>query len=268
VSSLAKKVGQLNQAGDMRRIFCAQAGLRLRYYLTRFLKHSPTRIRYRFTPLAACFFLATSNADAQSSAYFGRTNDPTPVDVSIQDKTEIVHFKIPKVFMTFSRNWDGGLQSGITLAISYPSMTALSAATNNTLRADVVVVSLESYSGTGVDYSMSQKTPYFIAKQWAFIGNVVDGNGRSYGYYVNKGDIGKINEKSDLLTEFFIPDNSSDTYFECFREPSNPFVGCGGFSTYGQTLTLHYQFRRTQFEKWPGIRDAVVKLLNGFRSPQ
>jgi hypothetical protein len=224
-------------------------------------------VRYRFALLAACFSVATSNVDAQSRAYFGRTTDPTPVDISIQDKAEIVHFTIPKVFLTFSKDWDGGLQSEITLEVLYPSMTALSATTSNIMGSDVVVVNLESYAHTGANYSMPQMIPFMKAKQWAFIKNIVDGNGRSYGYYVNKRDVERVDEKSGLLKEFFVSD-SGDTYFECFRELSNPFVGCSGFVSYGQTLTLRYQFKRTQFEKWSEIRDAVVRLLNGFRSPQ
>jgi hypothetical protein len=53
--------------------------------------------------LTVFLFSASSNAETQSHSYFGRTTNPTPIDVAIQDKNEIVHFMIPKVFMTFAK---------------------------------------------------------------------------------------------------------------------------------------------------------------------
>jgi hypothetical protein len=107
----------------------------------------------------ALLFFTSSNADAQSQPYFGRTTDPTLVDIAVQDKNEIVHFMIPKVFMTFSKNWNGGLQSGITLEVIYPSMAALSASRNSTKGPDVVIINLQSFAHTGADYSVVKLLP-------------------------------------------------------------------------------------------------------------
>src|ERR1700730_3255147 len=95
--------------------------------------------------LVVFLFFVSPNVDVFSRGYFGRTTDPTPVHISVQDKNEIVHFVIPKIFITFSENWDGGLQSGITLEIIYPSMAALSASRNSTKGPDVVIINLKSF---------------------------------------------------------------------------------------------------------------------------
>ncbi len=216
--------------------------------------------------LIAFSFSASSNAEAQSQSYFGRTTDPTPVDIAIQDKNEIVHFTIPKVFMTFSKNWDGGLQSWITLEVIYPSMDALSASRNSTKGPDIVIINLQSFVHTGADYSIPKMLPKKASDQWAFVENITDNAGRSYRVYVNKGDVEKRKDQTRLITEFLVPE-SNDTYFECIREISNPFVGCNATVNYGERLVLNFQFKRTQFERWPEIREAVFKLLNSFRQP-
>jgi len=216
--------------------------------------------------LVVFLFFVSPNVDVFSRGYFGRTTDPTPVHISVQDKNEIVHFVIPKVFITFSENWDGGLQSGITLEIIYPSMAALSASRNSTKGPDVVIINLQSFANTGADYSVAKLLPYKIATQWAFIESMKDSEGRSYRVFVNKGDVEKRKDKNQLVSEFLVPD-TNDIYFECLRDISNPFVGCNGTVNYGESLSLMFQFKRTHFERWPEIHEDVLKLLNSFRHP-
>jgi hypothetical protein len=220
--------------------------------------------------LTVFLFSASSNAETQSHSYFGRTTDPTPVDIAIQDKTEIVHFTIPKVFMTFAKNWDGGLQSGITLEVIFPSMAPVSATRNSSAGSDVVYVDLVSFAHMGGNYSIANTILLLMKTQWAFVENVKDGRGRAYRVYVNKEDVEKIKNGSSLIKEFLVPDDS-DVYFECLKEVSNPYVGCIGTTNYGETLSLRYIFRRSEFEKWPEIQRALVSLFNSFRrtsSPQ
>jgi hypothetical protein len=186
------------------------------------------------------------------------------VDVAIQDRNEVVQFRIPKVFMTFSRNWEGGLQSGITLEVVYPSMGALSAARNTTVGSDVVIINLQSFVHTGVDYNISNFLPMLMATQWAFVWNTTDGLGRPYRLYVNKADVEKKQDESRTIEEFFVPEKSG-TYLECLRQASNELAGCSGVVNYGQALSLRFQFKRSQFDRWPEIGKAVVVLLDSFR---
>jgi hypothetical protein len=214
--------------------------------------------------LLIVLFSASSDAKAQSQSYFGRTTDSTPVDIAIQDKNEIVHFTIPKVFMTLSKNWDGGLQSGITLEVIYPSMAALSATRNSSSGPDVVIINLFSFANTGADYSIPKMLPKKISDQWAFVENITDNERRSYRVYVNKGDVEKRKDQTRLITEFLVPD-SNEMYFECIRDISNPHVGCNATVNYGKNIVLNFLFKRAQFERWPDIREAVFKLLSSFR---
>src|SRR5882757_2029394 len=193
--------------------------------------------------LTVLLFSASSNAETQSRSYFGRTTDPTPVDIAVQDKNEIVHFTIPKVFMTFSKNWDGGLQSGITLEIIYPLMAALSATRNSSSGPDVVIINLFSFANSGADYSIPKMLPKKASDQWAFVENITDNAGRSYRVYVNKGDVEKREDQTRLITEFLVPD-SSEMYFECIRDISNPHVGCNATVNYGENLVLNFLFKR------------------------
>jgi hypothetical protein len=224
---------------------------------------SPARC-LKLALLSIFLYSASSNAETQSRSYFGRTTDPTPVDIAVQDKNEIVHFTIPKVFMTFAKNWDGGLQSGITLEVIYPSMAAVSATRNSSPGPDVVIINLFSFANTGADYSIPKMLPKKMSDQWAFVENITDNERRSYRVYVNKGDVEKRKDQNGLITEFLVPD-SNEMYFECIRDISNPHVGCNATVNYGENLVLNFLFKRTQFERWPDIREAVFKLLNSFR---
>jgi hypothetical protein len=220
--------------------------------------------------LTVFLFSASSNAETQSRSYFGRTTDPTPVDIALQDKNEIVHFTIPKVFMTFAKNWDGGLQSGITLEVIYPSMAAVSATRNSSAGSDALFIDLVSFADRSGNYTVSRTIPLLMKTQWAFVDNIKDGQGRAYRKYVNKEDVGKMKIESYLIKEFLVPENGN-VYFECLKETSNPHVGCIGTMNYGETLSLRYIFRRSEFEKWPEIQGAIVSMLNSFRqttSPQ
>jgi hypothetical protein len=233
-------------------------------------KKSPLAACWKLAIFAVLLFSSSANAETQSRSYFGRTTDPTPVDIAIQDKHEIVHFTIPKVFMTFAKNWDGGLQSGITLEVIYPSMAAVSATRNSSAGSDVVYVDLVSFAHMGGNYSVANTIPLLMKTQWAFAENVKDGRGRAYRMYVNKEDVEKIKNESSLIKEFLVPDDG-DVYFECLKDVSNPHVGCIGTTNYGETLSLRYIFRRSEFEKWPEIQGALFSLFNSFRrtsSPQ
>jgi hypothetical protein len=215
--------------------------------------------------LVACLFFATSNVEAQRPHYFGRTTDPTPVDVAIQDKSEILHFRIPKMYMTFSENWKGGLQEFLVLEVLFPSMAPRSSVANSiTTGPDVLVINLESFYNTGAENNIPKLIRYFVADQWAFVEDITDNKGRRYKYYVNKRDVEKRQDSTLLIKEFFVPDGQ-DIYFECLREAANPHVGCSGVVNYGQNLSLRFQFRRSQFERWPEIREAALTLLNSLR---
>jgi hypothetical protein len=209
--------------------------------------------------LAACLFFATSNVEAQRPYYFGQTTDPTPVDVAIQDKSEVLHFRIPKMYMTFSENWKGGLQPGITLETLFPSMAPTSAGANTD--ATRLVIRVNSYLG---DYRMSTLLPNKIFTQWAFVENVTDAKNRSYRLYVNKEDVERRKDPAVMIKEFFVP-SGEQFYLECLREIKNPFVGCALFANFGQNLILSFVFKQSQFEKWPEIHEAVLNLLNSFR---
>jgi hypothetical protein len=225
----------------------------------------PLARRLKLATLTVVIVSAFSSVEAQSQ-FFGRTTDPTPVDIAIQDKNEIVRFTIPKVFMTFAKDWNGGLQSRITLEVIYPSMAALSASRSSAKGSDAVIINLQSFGRTGADHNIARMLAKKISDQWAFVENVTDSGGRSYRVFVNKGDIEKTKDKNRPVAEFLVPD-TNDAYFECLTDLSNPFVGCNGTVDYGESLSLNFRFKRTEFERWREIRNAVFKLLDSFRQP-
>jgi hypothetical protein len=75
---------------------------------------------------AACQLLAIESGPiARLSAtplYSGRTQDPTAVQLTMQDKDEVIRFKIPRMYMTLSPNWKGGMQDVIAIEVVFPSM--------------------------------------------------------------------------------------------------------------------------------------------------
>jgi hypothetical protein len=227
-------------------------------------------VRYlKLAIVAACIALTPltvegQTVEAQSHSYFGRTTDPKPVHIAVQDGNESLQFKIPKVFLTFSKNWESGLQAKITLEILYPSMTAVSATRNGSAGSDVVIINLDSFANTGGDHSIPKLISILQATQWTFVENITDGRGRPYRLYVNNRDVEKRKDESRTIEEFLVPEKS-EIYLKCLRQRSNPLAGCSGNANYGQTLSLSFQFKRSQFDKWPEIQGAVVGLLDSFR---
>jgi hypothetical protein len=85
---------------------------------------------------------------------------------------------------------------------------------------------------------------------------------------VNKNDVSKHASKDRLIKEFLVPESGdSEIYFECLRERSNPYVGCIGFADFGQNLSVEFQFKRSEFEKWREMRRAALTLLTSFVKP-
>ena len=218
----------------------------------------------RFTAIVFCLFSIPLSAEAQRSYYFGQSTDPAPVELAIQDKDEVLHFSIPKAYLIFSENWSGGLQDFFVLETVFPSMVPRSLAGIDANNADVLVIDFHSYANTGANYSTRKTIDFFVKEKWARVESALVKNGRSYQYYVEKRDVEKRFDNHSLIKEFYVADGQ-DIYFECFRELSNPHVGCHGFADYGKNLSLSFAFRRSQFERWPEFYDAVVRLLNSFR---
>jgi hypothetical protein len=222
--------------------------------------------RWRTATLAACLFFAPSNVEAQRPYYFGRTTNVTPINVSLQDTDTILHFRIPKAYLTFSQNWSGGLQEFLVIESSFPSMAPLALPEGEIKHTDALIIDLHSHSSTGATYTTKKAIDLFIKDRWAFVQAIKDKAGRSYKYYVDKRDVDKRDDITQLLKESYVVDGQH-IYFECLREFLNPNVGCSGFADYGKNLTLTFHFRRSQFERWPEFYEAAIRLLNSFRQP-
>jgi hypothetical protein len=221
---------------------------------------------WRPAALAVCLFFASSSVEAQRPYHFGRTADLTPVNLALQDTDAVLHFRIPKAYLTFSTNWSGGLQTFIVIESSFPSMAPLALPESEIKHTDALIIDLSSHFSTGAKYSTEKAIDFLIKDSWALIGNMKDKAGRSYQHYVNKRDINKRDDVTQFLKESFVVDGAH-IYFECLREFLNPNVGCSGFADYGSNLTLTFHFRRSQFERWPEFYEAAVSLLNSFRVP-
>jgi hypothetical protein len=216
-----------------------------------------------------CCALFTRAAETQDRPYyFGRTTDPTPVEVALQDRGEVIRFKIPKVYMTFSDNWQGGVQDFIVLETIFPSMAPLSATRSSERGADVVAIDLHSYEHTGAGINVSRLLEWKISTQWTLVDRIADQSGQKFRVYVDKGDENKWATRDVMETEYLVPDNDAsppDIYFDCLRDETNPGAGCIAKSNFGQNLALELSFKRSQLGHWREIRDGAVNLLGGFK---
>jgi len=200
--------------------------------------------------------------------YFGRTTDPTPVEVALQDRGELIRFKTPKVYMTFSDNWQGGEQDFIVLETIFPSMAPLSATRSSESGTDVVIIDLHSFEYTGADKNVSRILRWKIVTQWTLVERIIDRSGQKYLVFVRKGEENKRFMPNGVMSEFLVPDlggEQGDIYFDCLRVEWNPRAGCTGKSNFGHNLSLEFSFSRVQLHRWREIKGAVIKLLNDFR---
>jgi hypothetical protein len=216
-------------------------------------------------PAAGRLFAIEANSVAEPSAappYSGRTQDPAPVELTMQDKDAIIRFKIPKMYMTLSTNWRGGMQNVIAIEVVFPAMAP--AGKRSVASPEVLAISLFS-SAHAAD--VSRLLRWHLDNDWSHVGRETDRIGKEYSVYVARSNIAEWKNPDALVKEYLIPDDSPDgaVYLECFRERSNPFVGCSSLTTFGRDLLLVVSFRRSQLEKWPEMRRATEELLISFK---
>jgi hypothetical protein len=207
---------------------------------------------------------AGSVAEPPAAPYYGRTQDPTPVELTMQDKDAIVRFKIPKMYMTLSTNWRGGMQDVIAIEVVFPSMAP--AGKRSLASPEVLAISLYSFANTGADNNISRFLRRKLDDDWTQVDQETDGIGQEYSIYVARSNLAKWKDPDASVIEYLIPDNSPDgaVYLRCYRERLNPFVGCGSYTTFGKNLSLVVSFRRSQLEKWREMLRAAEELLISF----
>jgi hypothetical protein len=208
---------------------------------------------------------AGSAAEAPAAPpYYGRTQDPTPVELTMPDKDGVVRFKIPKMYMTLSSNWRGGMQTVIAMDVVFPAMSP--AGKRSLASPEVLAISLRSFANTGADQNVSRFLRRILDNDWTQVAQETDGIGQEYSVYVARSDVPKWKDPNASVMKYLIPDNSPDeaVYLRCYRERLNPFVGCSSFTTFGKNLSLVVSFRRSQLEKWREMRRAAEELLISF----
>jgi hypothetical protein len=195
--------------------------------------------------------------------YSGRTQDPSPVELTMQDKDAIIQFKIPRMYMTLSPNWRGGMQDVIAIEVVFPGMSP--AGKRGLASPEVVAMSLYSSAHAAAD--VSRLLRWKLDNEWSHVGQETDRIGQKYSVYVTRSSVEKWKNPNASVKEYLIPDESSTggVYLECYRERLNPFVGCNSLTTFGKDLLLVVSFRRSQLERWREILRAVEGLLISFK---
>jgi hypothetical protein len=195
--------------------------------------------------------------------YSGRTQDPTSVELTMQDKDAIIRFKIPKMYMTLSTNWRTGMQNVIAIEVVFPAM----APADKRSLASPEVLAISLYSSAHVAADVSRLLRWKLDHDWSHVGQETDRNGQEYSVYVARSDVEKWKNPNALVKEYLIPDDSPEggVYLECYRERLNPLVGCSSLTTFEKDLLLVVSFRRSQLEKWREMRRAAEGLLISFK---
>jgi hypothetical protein len=198
------------------------------------------------------------------SLYSGRTPDSTTVQLTMQDRDRIVRFKIPKMYMTLSPNWAGGIQDIIALEVEFPSMSP--AGKKGLVFSDIVAISLYSFANTGAHYDVSNLLQHNLQQEWTPVDPETDWRGQEYSLYVARSDIEKWKNRQATVREYLVPkDSSMPIFFGCYREKSNPLVGCTSYTNFGKSLSLEISFRRSQLQNWREILRASTGLLDSFK---
>jgi hypothetical protein len=196
--------------------------------------------------------------------YSGRTQDSTSVELTMQDKDAVIRFKIPKMYMTLSPNWKGGMQDVIAMEVVFSSMAP--AGSRSLASADVLAISLYSFAHTSRDFSFSRLLQYNRDSEWTKVDRKTDRSGEGYSVYVARTNVEKWKDPGVSIKEYLVPDESNGkVYFECYRGKMNPLVGCLCLTTFGQNLSLSVAFRRSEFERWREILRGVEGLLDSFK---
>lgn len=200
---------------------------------------------------------------------FGFTTDMTPVDIVLSNSTPEfwaehnpgraypapVKLRIPKAFMYFKDNWNGGYQQSIVLMIQ-PDLipTALSdypykrfnISTQVTLRA--LDEGRFVYDKEILDFRRSY-TPVHSANT-------------AYDKYRTPSSIVRDPDQQDYV---YIPKNANPadaTYIRCNAYPTTPT--CQMYDELGSAILLQLTVPNHQSEEWMNIRASVRKLISSF----
>src|SRR6266404_232167 len=195
--------------------------------------------------------------------YYGTSTDTTPVTLVVAGEIGDTQFKIPKAYLQFSRNWEGGPQELISIALIVPSLVPLSLSNLGRDDPSVVTISIYSEGGkrTGSELKFRNAIEANIRNRWIRLG---DANGGMFDKFVDKNNVEKYSDKNSAVAEFFIPKvvvNNQYLIIECVRMLHRN-TGCTISTVFRNDIKLYYSYKRTELIKWAIIDATVRKFLD------
>ena len=98
----------------------------------------------RFCRVSSALAGAVHSFGQSRQYYFGRTTDVTPIAVSTLAGGKTITFMVPKTYLDFSPNWEGGLHDVISMSLIYPSMVPSAQTRKNMSDPDFLSIALHS----------------------------------------------------------------------------------------------------------------------------
>ncbi len=219
------------------------------------------------------FFLRSIGVFVQKPEY---TNSKSEIEIELSEsatKSELI-LKVPKSYLTDSRQRNGGKQDFIDIQAILPDMESAGDFLNDKDKS----VSLRSaFIEKRIFISLMSPYGHFDAKSYLKTRGYDTKRSNLYG--MSKYQLTNCNGKDEAsvekelsekkcivqgISEYYVAaDEGFNVVFYCDRPEINPTGGCSGISRY-KNKPLKYTFRQTQLSDWRDIDRKVRALLDSF----
>lgn len=215
-------------------------------------------VRYLYSPASTLQRVA---------ADYGHTRSTDTVAIELQNPKASIHLRIPKAYLIFKPNWNGGRQDFVDLEAALPDL-------NPAVLDRREVVPVEDLVLIKLQVSIPGGTTNFVHKTIQELRR--DEEDAGFMWYYDKSIFGPngIPHIGPADEEYAVPlDQDADPhiFFRCVPPEAGRQVGCTAFtelhSTDAASVSLEYHIRRSELGRWREIDPAVRKLVASFIDP-
>lgn len=191
------------------------------------------------------------------NANFATTRDMAPVEMEFRTRAGTIHWRIPKAYLTYQPNWQGGHQSNITIeaalfwrSAEMPPWAIIPARTDP--RPDGKLIIHVDAAGN-----------FFQRRNWQeFLLPRLEEVGR-------ESDLVEYRYRpapAALPDKVFAPETQPENslFFACVRNSLGNLLGCNAHTDFAEDVALDYVFSSNHIHRWREIDTRARALVASF----
>jgi hypothetical protein len=188
----------------------------------------------------------------------GQTTDMDSVDIRLSGQGGSVSLRIPKAYLDWKKNWDGGDQDFISMEASLPDMVPLTRDPRPVVKSkDRVLITLDWSYNFGIGRSIDQRVERDLS--------VVHSDGdliwlRAHDFKDRQGNLRPSVDEED----YALHEKDPKVLLSCLPYKFGPDVGCHISTDITDRVRANYIIRRSELYRWKEIDSRVRALIQSF----